>query len=386
MKAKCKEELIVVEEVLAKSCAKKVNVLESCIADSACPCSVGSVGKKAVVDLVVLIDTSGSMASKAKNISSVAEKAIKEAQKKCSTDLRVTWLGVDGTWAGTKFTTMHKDYINALSLTPAPVLFSDPHAEEGADSCADIATYFDWRENACRAVLYISDEPLNRGAEQDVNDDLATQNAISICNANTVSVFTHLAEGTGYDTNPNTMANYQDLSNQTGGKSTIGGVGTKNQYIDILKDVLCHACGGCIKIDVPDIKPCISISWGDSDCDCLETDDFEILCISVCNCYSNVAFDNFNIARMEVLDSAGHSVVCLPDGTPSVQVVPMGPVCFGTIPPCKDDEASCVSREFVLSTRGAKDGEYRVVLHGVCFDVNFSYHQETCFKLNLCKS
>ncbi|MEI9853027.1 MAG: hypothetical protein WDN24_21700 [Sphingomonas sp.] len=52
----------------------------------------------------------------------------------------------------------------------------------------------------------------------------------------------------------------------------------------------------------------------------------------------------------------GGEVPGLPDGTPSVQVVPLGPVCFGDIPPCRDETPGCVSREFVVRTRGARGG------------------------------
>jgi hypothetical protein len=128
------------------------------------------------------------------------------------------------------------------------------------------------------------------------------------------------------------------------------------------------------------------MSWGDSDCDGLETDDFEILYISVCNCYSNIAFNHFTISRIEITDSDGNAVANLPDGTPSVQAVPIGPIYFGTIAPCDKGEASCVNRQFVINTRGAKEGEYQVTLQGVCFDVSVNYHQESCFKFTLCKS
>src|SRR5882757_4316891 len=75
------------------------------------------------------------------------------------------------------------------------------------------------------------------------------------------------------------------------------------------------SCGGaaggdgkCEEIKYPDISPCVSISWGDSDCDCLETDDVEILCITICNCYSNVTFENLVVGTIVVTDSTGKPV------------------------------------------------------------------------------
>jgi hypothetical protein len=91
----------------------------------------------------------------------------------------------------------------------------------------------------------------------------------------------------------------------------------------------CHC--DCVDVQFPAIKPCISVSWGDSVCDCLETDDVEVLCVTVCNCYSNVTFTDLSIGQILVTDLAGQPVATLPDGTPSVQVFPSGPICFGDL-------------------------------------------------------
>src|SRR5205814_9210632 len=60
----------------------------------------------------------------------------------------------------------------------------------------------------------------------------------------------------------------------------------------------CHC--KCSAVELPPIKPCISVAWGDSKCDCLETDDVEIVCVTVCNCYSNVYFNDLSIGHIEV--------------------------------------------------------------------------------------
>ena len=159
------------------------------------------------------------------------------------------------------------------------------------------------------------------------------------------------------------------------------GIGTTNGKL-AKNDCECD----CTELDLPRIEPCISIAWGDSECDCIETDDIEVLMIRVCNCYSNITFENFSIAHIAITDMAGHPVPSLPDGTPSVQVIPSGPICFDNIGPCLDkDHPSCVSRELVLYTRGAKGGNYKLAFEGVCFSI--SYHDQTkvCFTVSLCK-
>jgi hypothetical protein len=146
----------------------------------------------------------------------------------------------------------------------------------------------------------------------------------------------------------------------------------------------CHC--DCVDVQFPAIKPCISVSWGDSVCDCLETDDVEVLCITVCNCYANVTFSDFSIGQILVTDLAGQPVATLPDGTPSVQVFPSGPICFDDIGPCGDkDHPSCVSRELVLYTRGAIGKSYKLIFRGICFKVCHGYQEWQCFTMKLCQ-
>jgi hypothetical protein len=142
----------------------------------------------------------------------------------------------------------------------------------------------------------------------------------------------------------------------------------------------------CVAIKFPDIKPCISVAWGDSKCDCMETDDLEVLCVTVCNCYSNVTFKDLSIGQIHITDMAGNPVPTLPDGTPSIQVIPSGPICFGDIGPCKGrNQPGCVSRELVLYTRGAIGKDYRLSFEGVCFSVSHEFQSEQCFIVPLCQ-
>src|SRR5882724_1106040 len=146
----------------------------------------------------------------------------------------------------------------------------------------------------------------------------------------------------------------------------------------------CHC--DCVDVQFPATKPCISVSWGGSVCDCLETDDVEVLCITACNCYSNVTFNDLSIGQILVTDRAGQPVATLPDGTPSVQVFPSGPICFGNLGPCVDkDHPSCVSQELVLYTRGAIGKSYKLIFRGICFKVCHEYQSWQCFTMKLCQ-
>lgn len=142
----------------------------------------------------------------------------------------------------------------------------------------------------------------------------------------------------------------------------------------------------CVAARLPNLKPCISVAWGDSKCDCMETDDVEVLCVTVCNCYSNVTFNDLTIGQIRITDTDGNPVPTLPDGTPSVQAIPSGPICFGDIAPCKGRNApGCVSREIVLYTRGAIGKDYRLSFEGVCFTVTQHFQSKQCFIVKLCQ-
>ncbi|MEY2894113.1 MAG: hypothetical protein RJA98_4021, partial [Pseudomonadota bacterium] len=136
----------------------------------------------------------------------------------------------------------------------------------------------------------------------------------------------------------------------------------------------------CSPLEIGKIRPTVHITWGDSDCDCIESDDTEVMCLSICNPYSNVTLQHVEVIRMSVTDLAGNPVPLLPDGTPSTTLVPLGPTCFDDIPPC-----SCVTRQFTLRNRGARFGRYRIVLEGICFDVNIHVDTRACFTFAICK-
>jgi hypothetical protein len=148
----------------------------------------------------------------------------------------------------------------------------------------------------------------------------------------------------------------------------------------------CENGGPCQTVEWPTVQPCLSITWGDSNCDCLGTDDVEVLCLTACNGYDNVTFSKLVVHQIRVTDLAGNPVPLLPDGTPSVQVLPSGPIVFGQLEPCQGKgTASCVRRELVLITRGALGPNYKLSLEGVCFDITRHGQADACFVLPLCQ-
>ncbi|HYO92535.1 MAG TPA: hypothetical protein VEQ40_12900 [Pyrinomonadaceae bacterium] len=142
----------------------------------------------------------------------------------------------------------------------------------------------------------------------------------------------------------------------------------------------------CQQVEQPKIVPCFRLRWGDGPNDQLETEDTEILCLTVCNPYSNVALNNFTV-QLIVTDINGMPVPNQPDGTPSVLIKPSYMICFDDIPPCNPQRPlqSCVSREVVMINRGAIPGKYRIFVI-YCFQACFTELNGQLFELELVSS
>ncbi|HEY0413398.1 MAG TPA: hypothetical protein VGD66_09665 [Allosphingosinicella sp.] len=380
------------------------NSLDPCdVKRGRCACTGHGDGTKSV-DLIVLLDSSGSMSSAGKAVSDAAEAAIAAAARECPSDLRVAYFVVDSTkagadpagflgditaiLAGTPFKQSHQQYLQGIGVT-GPFKQDEPQppgdptypGEEGADSISDLCNFYDWRPGACRSIFYISDTALDGYS---AFYDAAATNATAAALANGVVLFAHKIPEGAVD-NAAREAAYDHMTNPTGG-STYHGPVDPAKYVELVKNAICRACGSeCKEAKLPEIKPCITVKWGASECDCFETDDTEIVYISVCNCYSNLTFSNLHISYVEIVNEDGSPVPLLPDGTPSVQIVPIGPICFGDIGPCEEEGDNCVTRQAVVRTRGARSGRYRLLIHGICYEVRIAKNQEDCFVLDLCR-
>jgi len=393
-----------IDNYIQEEKAHKHNILSHC--DEAGDCSCGRSGGKKLVDLIILIDSSGSMGSAGKAVAAAAKDALAGAEKECPSDLRVVWLTVDGSktganpagflgditpqLVGTNFTQTHQQYLDSIGSTgpfqqdaPQPTGDTTYPGEEGADAIADLSNFFDWRPTACKSIFYISDTSLD-GLGQDAVDVAASVNASTAATAHGVVIFAHKINP-GSPTGPPVNSSYTNMCSATGGSAYIGSVDT-DQYKILIKDAICKACGAeCKEAELPKAQPCVSIAWGDSDCDCFETDDVETAIVSICNCYSNLTFSNVHISYFFITMADGTAVPVLPDGTPSVQIVPIGPICFGDIGPCKEGGTNCVSREIIIRTRGAKSGKYKILVGGICYQIVLDQMYSECFELTLCQ-
>lgn len=204
------------------------------------------------VDLIVLIDASGSMGPAAATIDTVATAAIDSSLATCSTDLRVFYLGVHGTFPATRFDSTHKEFIEQaqggvvpLASDVAPVGFT---TELGAHAIEDLSRYAPWRDDACRAIFYISDEELDGSAPRNdyANEDAAVAQAIAAAQANEVTVFTNFINDQGLG--QSILDNYDDLTTSTGGVNQVVATDaevTTDLYLNLMPQVICNACKAC---------------------------------------------------------------------------------------------------------------------------------------------
>lgn len=366
-------------KLIQKACSTKV------FEETAGNCGGGG-GATAPVDLVVVIDRSGSMGPKANNVSNAANAAIQAASKSCPSDLRVAWFGIEGTWPRTNFNQSYRDYLHGLGVVDTDIVGTPNDSEDGAAAVIDLSYHFDWRAGAARAIFYLGDEALEGGDPQVADDVTARIAATDAAKAQGVTVFTYYGPSVG---DPVTANEYALLASNTGGQAFTAPVANLGGFQAVLEHIICaSAKEACQRVEEPKIVPCLRLRWGDGLKDQIETEDTEILCISVCNPYSNVVLKDFTL-HLVVTDVNGNLVANLPNGTPSVQLKPSYMIGYGDIPPCdpdKPDQPSCVTREVVLINRGAIAGKYKIRMV-YCFDACFTTLDYTSvFDLVLVKS
>lgn len=131
----------------------------------------------------------------------------------------------------------------------------------------------------------------------------------------------------------------------------------------------------------PTLHPCLELRWGDSGNDRIETDDEEVVCLSVSNPYANVTLRDFTVAIAEMRMGDDGPVPILPNGTPSVEVTPGQMLWFGDLEPGDDN----ITRETVLISKGARAGHYSLHVR-YTYRVEFKMAGSDGFRLNLVSS
>ena len=221
------------------------------------------------VDLVVVIDTSASMRPQAVALSEAVSAAIAAAKDHCPSDLRVEYLGVEGTFGSTKFTTTVRKYLTGKAKADESKLkgrlkgsvAEGGAQEDGALAIEDVTNHFDWRSGAKKAILYLSDEALFGGGLVDQEDIDAATNAIKVAKAGDVRVHTYLGPSpakTKAADRKKLESEFARVAGETGGqaftdKDALGG------FQALLEKVICASkeevpCEDCGKPAPPPVK------------------------------------------------------------------------------------------------------------------------------------
>ena len=207
-----------------------------------------SLGNFPLVDLVIAIDTSPSMKNEAQALNQIAQTAIRNAKIRCPCNLRITWLGIEGIWKGTKFDRQVRAYLirecgvseTALRSRKRGTLKSAGAQEDGARAIADIIEYFNWREKAAKAVFYLGDEALDGGGNKTERADFDAANIV-IQKAQTAGVAIHTYFGTSKSKHRQGIASeYARLATDTGGQSFTDRDITKG-FTGVLTQVICSS-------------------------------------------------------------------------------------------------------------------------------------------------
>ncbi|OBU10926.1 VWA domain-containing protein [Morganella psychrotolerans] len=214
------------------------------------------------LDLVVIIDTSGSMSDESADLSREIDAAIEKASALCPSQLRATFLGIQGTWPDTKFDQSVSNYLigkgvhegNLQARKPFTEADGRDHAGNKEDLCRaviDTCKYYDWRPAARRTIFVLGDEGMEGGGGTLTNAAIMKNSeAITVAQSHGVKVYTY--QGTPDDRPENhdrfpsiaerdkVTKEYQRLAEQTGGRPYIYTTGIAN-FLLVLQEILCDS-------------------------------------------------------------------------------------------------------------------------------------------------
>jgi len=378
-------------EYLRRLAAAKCSVIES-----ETPCDKWHDPRKRL-DLVVLIDTSNSMRDEAVALSRLAQATVEAIVPPCEASLRVWWFGIEGTWPDTQFQQPYRAYLNHLGVADADILgrkrgtvINEGAQEDGARAIIDIARHFDWRSGSQRVILYLGDESLEGGNPKTTADIKAANEAITTAIEHKVKVFAYA--GTGRNrTRPDAgvVDEYRNLTDRTNGQLYVAPRQNLRGLQADLEDLACADNEEMRQIQMPDVRPWIQLHWGDAPRDQLETDDLEILYLSVSNPYQNIVLRDVTIYLALALDRHKNEVDILPDGEPAIQIKPSRIIYFGDLPPYQAGQSlaeTAVTRQVVMINRGARPGRYFVqVKHQLWYEAT-GYCDSDRFRLKFVAS
>ena len=218
-----------------------------------------------ILDIVFVIDTSGSMSDEASNISSSIYNIVDNMDcPECDAWVRASFLGINGTWSGTNFDMSTNSYVDSRGGTSTV-----NQVEDNAPAVTDMVNWYNWNDDSTAdqdyymAVVTIGDEGTEDGYPIYQNDWDAAHVANQVAIANDVMVFSLVGApypSQGYiDDAPNRDAVFTAMAEGgTGGGYTFGATGglfyptSDSQSLEsALEDIICTTAGGGSAVPEP---------------------------------------------------------------------------------------------------------------------------------------
>ncbi|WP_239576519.1 vWA domain-containing protein [Archangium primigenium] len=199
------------------------------------------------VDLVVVIDSSVSMKDEADALNQAVGAAIEAAKTKCPSDLRVTYLGIEGTFKNTRFDTTVKSYLVGTAKADEAALKGRKKGsvagggaqEDGSRAIEDVVAHYDWRPDARRAIFYLGDEAFEGGGKVDKDDIEANTRAIEAAKKGNVKVHTYLGTSGAKGKDRKALEDeFARAATETGGKAFTD-KDALNGFQELLEKVIC---------------------------------------------------------------------------------------------------------------------------------------------------
>ncbi|MGQ0613309.1 MAG: hypothetical protein ACT4PV_06195 [Planctomycetaceae bacterium] len=198
------------------------------------------------VDIVFLMDTSGSMGDEAAALCTELSGVSAQLAALGLTDFRVTILGIteNAEEAGPDYSCLSNSALALLGDTipgsPAPGHETLNSSEDWAPGTSVVAARFSWLAGRLRIIVPISDEaPENGGGSCDESDQLAIDNAISVANTNSAIVSPIVADAGAVDPCITALAN--QLAAATGGTVSFSNEPGAD-FAQIIFDLVVAAC------------------------------------------------------------------------------------------------------------------------------------------------
>jgi hypothetical protein len=351
------------------------------IPGSTYPCPSGD-GRITPVDLILLMDMSGSMADEADPLSRKLEAILSTVTAdKCRSDVRVSWLGIEGTKPRTQFTqTCRKYLLQELNIPRKQIESAAKDAEDGARSLIDLARHFDWRPGAKRLILFLGDEGLFQGNPQTREDREQADRALVVAMEHQVTIFTYLGTPLGNKINARTRADYERVAITTGGQAYVQPQENLDNFQIALTEISCFPPPACTAAAVPEIRPCFELRHGAQPNDPLTTNEVEVLYLVAGNPYANITFKDLRVTvclKLPVENASSQS--------DALSLFPTETICFGDLLPCDAQnpaQLAAKARELVLISRQASSGDYTIALDYTCWAEMAQTGQDT-FKVQL---